>query len=105
LGVVAGTVGVAYGGGGVPGWFGRILREWTSRISRFGFGWRCLLRVRLAMFIALTLVGGGIAVVTDVGHILAFAPLAALALTNLVDWLYRRRARRQRIQAPPAATL
>ncbi len=57
------------------------------------------------MFIALTLVGGGIAVVTDVGHILAFAPLVAFALTNLVDWLYRRRARRQRIQAPPAATL
>jgi len=63
------------------------------------------LRVRLAMFIALTLVGGGIAVVTDVGHILAFAPSVAFGLTNLVDWLYRRRARRQRIQAPPAATL
>ncbi len=57
------------------------------------------------MFIALTLVGVGIALVTDVGHILAVAPLVALALTNLVDWLYRRRARRQRIQAPPPATL
>jgi len=57
------------------------------------------------MFIALTLVGGGIAVVTDVGHILAFAPSVALVLTNLVDWLYRRRPRHQRIQAPPPATL
>jgi len=57
------------------------------------------------MFIALTLVGVGIALVTDVGHILAVAPLVALALTNLVDWLYRRRARHQRIQAPPPATL
>jgi Flp pilus assembly protein TadB len=56
------------------------------------------------MFIALTLVGCGIALVIDVGHILAFAPLVALALTYLVDWLYRRRAR-QRIQAPPVATL
>ncbi len=62
------------------------------------------LRVRLPMFIALTLVGCGIALVIDVEHILAFTPLVALALTNLVDWLYRRRARR-RIQAPPVATL
>jgi len=59
----------------------------------------------LPMFIALTLVGCGIALVIDVGHILAFAPLVALALTNLVDWLCRRRARRQRIQAPPVTTL
>ncbi len=62
------------------------------------------LRVRLPMFIALTLVGCGIALVIDVEHILAFTPLVALAVTNLVDWLYRRRARR-RIQAPPVATL
>jgi len=44
LGVVAGTVGVAYGGGGVLDWFGRILREWTSRASRFGSDMRCLSR-------------------------------------------------------------
>jgi len=43
---------------------------------------RLPLRVRYAMFIALTLVGVGIALVTDVGHILAFAPSDALVLTS-----------------------
>jgi len=38
------------------------------------------LRVRYALFIALTLVGVGIAYVIDVGHIIALTPSVALGL-------------------------
>lgn len=59
------------------------------------------LRVRYALFIALSLVGVGIAFVIDVGHIIALVPSVALGLMNILDWLYRRRTRRQRLHTPP----
>jgi len=42
-------------------------------------------------------VGGVIAYVIDVGHVIALAPSVALGLMKILDWLYRRRTRRQRL--------
>ena len=46
-------------------------------------------------------VGGVIAYVIDVGHVIALVPSVAPGLMNILDWLYRRRTRRQRLHTPP----